>query len=111
MSNLDLVIEEVDLLVAAAAWANARGPHFVIVHRWQQPGSNGCFAGEEVAQARLVDRAREFPLKLGLGSLIEFDYLARHRWLPRNASQLAAEMNADPFCSLHAANAPKSQKQ
>jgi hypothetical protein len=111
MSDLDLVIEEVDLLVAEAAWMNERGPHFIIVHRWREPGSSGCLPGEEVAQVRLIHRAQEYPLKLGLGPLIEFDYLAHHRWLPINASRLAAEMNADPFCSSHAANAPKFRKR
>lgn len=111
MSDLDVIVEEVDLLVAEAAWLNARGPHFVILHLWQKAGSRGCFPGEEVAQVQFINRAREFPLKLGLGPLIEFDYLARHRWLPRKASQLAAEISADPFCSLHAANAPKSERR
>ena len=108
--RLSLVVEEVDLLIAEAERLNARGPHLVIIHRWQEPG-NQCLAGEEIAAARFVFRGREFQLELGLGPLILLDYLARHRWLTSSASQLAAEINADIFGMHHGANAPKSRKQ
>ncbi len=109
--RLNLIVEEVDLLVAEAAWMNARGPHFVIVHHWQQLGSQ-CLAGEEVAAGRFVFRGREFELtKLGVGPLIELDFLARNRWRSRSASNLAAEMNADAFCMQHGSNAPNYRKQ
>jgi hypothetical protein len=112
MSNrLSLVVEEVDFLIAEAARLNARGPHFVIVHCWQQPGSR-CLAGEEIAAGRFVFRGRGFELeRLGVGPLIVLDYLARNRWRPRSASQLAADLNADAFSVQHGANAPKSRKQ
>ena len=109
-SRFDLVVEEVNFLVDEAARLRETGPHFSIIHRWHEPGSR-CLAGEEVAQVRFMSGGEGFPLKLGLGPLIMFDYLARNRWLPRNASCLAAEMNADPFCMSHGANAPGSRKQ
>jgi hypothetical protein len=107
---LSLVVEEVDLLVAEAAWLNARGPHFVIIHRWQQPGTD-CLAGEEVASVQFMSRGRDFQLKLGVGPLIQFDFMARNRWLPQSASQIAAGLNADVFSSQHGTNAPTSRKQ
>ncbi|HEV8414598.1 MAG TPA: hypothetical protein VGQ49_13465 [Bryobacteraceae bacterium] len=108
--RLSLVVEEVDLLVAEAAWMNARGPHFVIIHAWHQPGTD-CLAGEQVAAVRLVFRGRAFQLGLGTGPLILFDFMARNRWLPQSASQLAAGLNADLFSMRHGSNAPKSRKQ
>jgi hypothetical protein len=108
--RLDLVIEEVNLLVAEAAKMKARGPHFVIIHRWQRPGTD-CLAGEEIVSARFMPHGRTFELELAVGPLIVLDFLARHRWLPQNASRIAASLNRDPFYSHHGANAPTSRKQ
>jgi hypothetical protein len=108
--RLDLVIEEVDLLIAEATWTNARGPHFLVLHRWQKPGTD-CLAGEEIAAVRFMSFGREFDLELPVGPLLVFDFVARHRWLPLNGSQIAAGLNRDPFCSQHGANAPTSRKQ
>jgi hypothetical protein len=108
--RLSLVLEEVDLLAAEATWVNARGPHFVIIHRWYQPGTD-CLAGEEVAAVRFMFRGRDFQLELGVGPLILFDFAARNRWLPESASQLAARLNADAFATQHGAHSPTSRKQ
>ena len=108
--SINLVIEEVDLLLAEAARMQARGPHLIIIHRWQELDGH-CLPGEEIAAARVMFRGREFDLDLGLGPLILLDYLARFRWLPQRASQVAAALNADTFCLQHGANAPRSRKQ
>src|ERR1700693_6111743 len=88
---------------------NERGPHFIIVHAWQAPGTF-CSAGEEIAAVKFMARGRGFQLDIGVGPRILFDFMARNR-LPRGASLLAAGLNADAFSTLHGANSPTGRKR
>lgn len=96
------IIEEVDLLITELRELSACGPHFRIVHRFHQPGSD-CAPGEEIFAVSLVHRGREYPLRLSLALRILFDYLARHSRLPQSAAQIEAGIRADYFYIQHAA--------
>ena len=98
------IIEEVDVLVAEIRALNSGGPHFRILHRFHQPGSD-CAPGEEVAGVYLVHRGREFFIRLSLALRLLFDYLARHSRLPQSATQIEAGIRADRFYTQHAASA------
>jgi hypothetical protein len=98
--ELMTIIDEVDVLVAEIRELNAGGPHFRILHRFHQPGSD-CAAGEEVAGIYLIHHGREFFVRLSLALRLLFDYLARHSRLPQSATQIEAGIRADRFYSQH----------
>jgi hypothetical protein len=102
------VIEEVDLVLAELSQFVSAGPHFKIVHRFREPGIDGCAPGEEVAAVYLIYRAREVFVRLPLALRMLFDYLARHRHLPQSASQIEAGMKSNLFYIEHGGNAPTS---
>jgi len=104
------VIEEVDLLVAEIKELATVGPHFKIVHRFREYGTD-CRPGEEVAWTILVFRSREYLLRLPLSLLLVFDYLGRNRWLPQSATQIVAGMRTDPFYARHGANVRTDGRQ
>ncbi len=94
------IIEEVDVLLAELRELSANGPHFRIVHRFHQLGSD-CAPGEEVFAVCLVHRGREYCLRLSLALRILFDYLARHSRQPQSAAQIEAGIRADRFYTQH----------
>ena len=98
------VIEKIDLLLAERRELSAMGPHFRIVHRFREPGTD-CAPGEEIAAVFLVHRGRESLVPLSTALLLLFEHLARHSRFPQSASQIAASMSADPFFKKHGANA------
>jgi hypothetical protein len=101
-NELMTIIDEVDVLVAEIRELRAEGPHFRILHRLHEPGSN-CAPGEEVAGIYLVYRSREYILRLPLALRLLFDFLARHTHLPQSATQIEAGIRADRFYTQHAA--------
>lgn len=103
------VVETVDLVLAEAHGLAVSGPHFKVVHRFREPGSN-CLPGEEIAWVLLVFRSRECVLGLPLSLRILFDYLARNRRLPQSAAQIAAGLHFDAFSLRHGANARSGAK-
>ena len=107
--ELMTIIEEVDVLVAEIRELNSEGPHFRILHRFHQPGSD-CVPGEEIAGIYLVFRGREYFVRLPLALRLLFDYLARHSHLPQSASQIEAGIRADHFYMQHGATVMGTDK-
>lgn len=77
--------------------------YFRIVHRFRMPGSI-CLPGEEVFAIFLVDRQREYQLRLNLALRILFDFLARHSRIAQSARQIELGIRADDFYMEHAKN-------
>jgi hypothetical protein len=103
-SEFDQIIRGVKLLVAERAQLAARGPHFLILHRfWKQ--ETICTPGEAIAEVRFIHRRREIAVPVSLRLMLLFDYLARHKHLGQNAGQIAAGLSADPFTRQHGAYA------
>lgn len=98
------IIEEIDVLVAEIRELSSSGPHFRILHRFHEPGSD-CAPGEEVAGIYLVHHGQEYFIRLSLALRLLFDYLARHSRLPQSATQIEAGIRADRFyiCNARAA--------
>jgi hypothetical protein len=104
------LIEEVELLLLESVQLMAAGPQFRIIHRFQAPGTD-CSPGEEIALISLIHRSREYPLGLPLALRLIFDYFARHRWLPQNATQIEAGMRRDTFSLRHGVYARTTRAQ
>ena len=102
--------EEVEFLAAERRHLAAVGPHFRIVHRFSDPGTD-CAPGEEVAWALLTQRFQDYQVRLSLSVLLLFDYLARNSRLPQSATQIVAGMKADTFYVRHGANVKTGAKQ
>jgi hypothetical protein len=99
-SEFDPIIRGVKLLAAERAALLKAGPQFLILHRFWQPETL-CTPGEAIAEIRLLRRTREIPVPLSLRLMLLFDYLARHKHLGQNASQIAAGLSTDPFSRQH----------
>lgn len=97
------VLDKVVLLTTEMRHLRSVGPHFRIVHRFRMPES-GCGAGEEIFACFLVNRGREYYLRLSLALLIAFDYLAHSR-LAQSARQIELGIRATDFYKRHAENA------
>lgn len=98
------VLNAVDVLLAEVRHIRAAGPHFVIAHRFREPGSE-CLPGEEVFAVFLIYRGRDYQLPLATSQLLLFEYLARHSRLAQSANQIEVGIRADPFFREHATNA------
>lgn len=98
------ILQEVDFLVAERKEIAAAGPHFKIIHRFHESGTD-CCAGEEITSASLVCRSREYVLRLSPKLLMLFDYLARHRHIPQSAAHIVSGMQRSTFYTKHGANA------
>lgn len=83
---------------------------FVVLHRFQCPGTN-CLAGEEVTAVWFVHDDVSFQIRLSLALRLLFDHLGRYRWLAQSAAQIESSMRADPFYTRHAANARSEARQ
>jgi hypothetical protein len=81
------------------------GPRVTIWHRFQEPGVVGCSPGEEIFLISLPSPRGHVPIKLSLSLKILIDYLARHRHVPQNASQIESGIRADLFYIRHGCNA------
>jgi hypothetical protein len=103
-SSDDPIFEAVGLLLTELRELRSSGPHFRIVHRFREPGCM-CTPGEEVAAVYLIHRSREIFVPLSTTLRVLFDFLAKHSYLPQNASQITAVFNTDPFYCNHGANA------
>jgi hypothetical protein len=99
-SEAEPIIRGFKLLVSERAQLAARGPHFLILHRFWKPETI-CTPGEAIAEIRLLHRRRQFPIPLSLRLMLLFDYLARHKPLGQSAGQIAAGLNIDPFVRAH----------
>jgi len=100
MREFDSILRGLDLMKAERARLLARGPRFVIIHRFWQPETI-CTPGEAIADVRLIHRTRMSSLAVSTRPLLLFDYLARHMRLPQSASQIVAGISVDPFCQEH----------
>lgn len=98
--RFNIVLEEVEVLLAEAVALAAEGPHLRILHRFRQPGAH-CSPGESIAAAWLIYRSREYPIRLSTAMLQLLDYLGRHRRLGQTASQIAIGMRRDPFYAVY----------
>jgi hypothetical protein len=95
--------------IARTIGGNSGKPHFLILHRFHQAGSE-CLPGELIAAVWLVRHGQAYPLRLTTATLILFDYFARYRWLPQTATQVEIGLRYDPFYAKHASAALVSKK-
>jgi hypothetical protein len=103
-SDFAPIIRGVKLLIAERSQWAARGPHFLILHRFWKPETI-CTPGEAIAEIRFLYRTRQIPVPLSLRLMLLFDYFARHQHLAQCAAQIAAGLNSDPFTQRHGAHA------
>lgn len=98
------IMRAVKLLAAERASLLKAGPRSLILHRFWQPETI-CTPGETIAEIRFLHRTKEVSVPLSLRLTLLFDYLARHKHLGQNASQIAAGLRTDPFTRQHGAYA------
>lgn len=103
-NEFEPIIRGAKLLIAERAQLAARGPHFVILHRFWETGTI-CTPGEAIAEVRFFHRRKQIPVPLSLRLMLLFDYLARYQRLGQNAGQIAAGLSTDPFTRQHGAYA------
>jgi hypothetical protein len=97
------VADKAELLLLELGDLIQSGPRFRIVHRFRKPGTE-CAPGEEVTAVYFIYRGREIRVPLSTALLLLFDYSARNRHLPLNATQIAAGMRVSPFYRKHGLN-------
>lgn len=102
-SELQVVSEIVALLLLERKTLRSGQIHFVVVHRFREPGTD-CAPGEEVFAVLLAHRTRQYPLRMSGSQRLLFDYLSRSR-IAQTASQIFAGMSTDPFYRKHGSNA------
>jgi hypothetical protein len=78
----------------------------VLLHQYADHSKGGCLPGEEVIAAFVAWRGNSYKLPLSSTHLILLDYLAKHRGVAQNASQIADGLNSELFYVHHAWNAP-----
>lgn len=108
--DLQIVAYKVESALAGLADLLQNGPALRIVHRFRTAGAVDCVPGEEVFAVFLVQRGRQFQLRLSLSGRLLLDYLARHRHYAQSATQIAAGIQASDFYQKHASNAGKSPR-
>jgi hypothetical protein len=101
--DLHPVFRKAEVLLLELARLDQEGPSFIIIHDYRLRGTV-CQAGEEVSRVILIQRGRRVVLPLQLALRLVFDYLARHRHTPQNATQISAGIRASDFCRFHGLN-------
>jgi hypothetical protein len=106
----DPLIRELEVVQLELAELRMAGPQFVIIHRFREPGVLGCTPGEETADILLHRGHRATSLRLPTIARLLFEYLARNRYSPQSAEQIALGMEKDSFIQeqgLHAKSGAK----
>ena len=102
------ILRGIDLLLAEQRRLVSAGPHFAIVHRFQEPETD-CAPGEWITEVFFVYHGADSLVPLSPTLLMVFDYLACHH-RSQSASEITAGMRGDPFYQKHAANATPGRK-
>jgi hypothetical protein len=105
ISNPEMLVEAIDLLVAEIREQERSGPCFHIVHRFSQ---GICAPGEEISAVLLESAGDFFQLALGLTERFVFDFVAQRR-LAVDSLQIVSGLSGDRFYSQHAANSGHKQ--
>jgi hypothetical protein len=106
VSDPATLLEAIELLLAQMQELKRNGPLFQIIHRF----SRGlCAPGEEIAAIMLMHDGSSYQLPLGLTQRFVFDFLAQHRRIALDSSQIASGLSGDQFYRMHAANSGQRQ--
>jgi hypothetical protein len=81
------------------------GPRFVIIHRFREPGVLECTPGEETTDILILIRHGVISLRLPTIARLLFEYLARNKYSPQTAEQIALGMEKNRFIQEQGLNA------
>lgn len=101
----DPLIRELEVVQLELAELRMAGPQFVIIHRFREPGVLECTPGEETADILFRRHHSLTSLRLPTIGRLLFEYLARNRYSPQSAEQIALGIEKDSFIQeqgLHA---------
>ena len=101
ISSLAVLLDAIDLVIAEMDQLQRDGPCFEIIHRYSQ---GGCAPGEETNAIFLVHGGRFFQVPLSLAQRLLFNFLADHRRIAMDSSQIVSGLAGDWFYRDHAAN-------
>jgi hypothetical protein len=105
--SANLLLEELDFVLAERRELLARGLAFRVVHRFRQAGAD-CLPGEEILAISWIHRGHEYQLPLSPALLLVGDYLLRNSRYAQTASQIATGIHESRF---HAARYTNGQPQ
>jgi len=100
ISNPAMLLEAVELILAEVAQFENNRPRFQIVHRFSQ---GSCAPGEEISAIQLEHGGSHVQLPLALAQRFVFNYLAEHRQIALDSSQIASGLKGW-FYREHAGN-------
>ena len=106
VSDPTILVEAIDLLLAEMKELQHNGPCFQVVHNFSQ---GSCAPGEEVSAVLLVNRGEFSQLPLAVVERLVFDFLAQHRRIAFDSSQIVSGLAGDWFYRDHAANSGNKQ--
>jgi len=101
VANPSMLVEAIELLVAEMNELERDGPCFQILHRYSQ---GTCAPGEEVSAVLLADHGEFRQLPLAVVERLVFDFLAQHRRIALDSSQIVSGLAGGWFYREHAAN-------
>ena len=101
-----MLLEAIDLLFAEMNELDRNGPSFKIVHCYSQ---GSCAPGEEVSAVLLADHGEFRQLPLAVVERLVFDFLAQHRRIGLDSSQIVSGLSGGWFYREHAANSGHRQ--
>jgi hypothetical protein len=101
-----MLLEAVDLLLSEMNNFERNGPCFQIIHRFSQ---GSCAPGEEISTILLAYNSNLYQLPLALSQRFVFDFLAQHRRIGMDSSQIVSGLSSDWFYRDHAANSGHRQ--
>jgi hypothetical protein len=101
VSNLAVLLDAIDLVLAETDELQRDGPCFHVIHRFSQ---GDCAPGEEVSAILLAHDGKFFQLPLPLGQRLLFNFIADHRRIALDSSQIVSGLSGDWFYRDHAAN-------
>ena len=83
------IVDMAEVLLLELEQLQQSGFHFLIHHSYHTTAdSTPCGAGEEITAVHLVYRGRTTLIPLPLSLMLVFECLARHRHIPRSATQM-----------------------
>jgi hypothetical protein len=102
VGDFALLLDAIQVAMAEMEELHRNGPCFQIVHRYSQGGC--CAPGEEVSAILLAHRGTTFQLPLPIAQRLLFNFLADHRRIALDSSQIASGLTGEWFYRDHAAN-------
>jgi hypothetical protein len=101
VSNLAVLLDAIDMVLAETDELQRDGPCFHVIHRFSQ---GDCAPGEEVSAVLLAHNGKFFQLPLPLSQRLLFNFIADHRRIALDSSQIVSGLTNDWFYRDHAAN-------